>query len=85
VAKNPRAERMTSRFRISDDFLSWAESLSAMLTTVETKSGGVATMLENPAWDESRTDYALHLVKSLHAHIRKLDEEMTDHVQGKCG
>ena len=76
---------MPARFPASDEFVAWAQSLSGMLTTIRTKFGSVADMVEHPAWDEGRTRYALALVKSLHDHLGKIDQELSEHVQDKYG
>lgn len=72
-----------TRYPASDEFIVWAQSLSGLLTTAATRYGTLSEMLEHPDWDESRTDYALRLVKSLRKHIKRIEEEMTAHVHGK--
>jgi hypothetical protein len=74
---------MTTKYGASDEFVSWAESLSGLLTTIDTKYGGAECMLERADWDESRTEYALQLVRDLRVHLQRLEEEMVSHVQGK--
>lgn len=56
-----------------------------MLTTIRTEYGSVEELVEHPEWDESRTLVAQRLVNALHAHIREIDEELTEHVSQKYG
>lgn len=76
---------MARKFTASDEFIVWAQSLSGMLTTIRTKYGGAAEMVERADWDESKTTYALALVKSLHKHVAQVDSELTTHVHEKFG
>ncbi len=76
---------MTRKYKASDDFIAWAQSLSGMLTKIRTEFGSVSAMIEHPEWDESKTDNALFLIKSLRAHLSKIDRELSSHVQEKFG
>lgn len=76
---------MPRRFPASDEFIVWAQSLSGMLTTMNTTYGGIAEMVEHPDWDEGKTQYALSLIKSLHVHLERIDLELTNHVREKYG
>lgn len=71
------------RFEASDAFIRWAESVSGMLTTIKTKYGGVAKMLGDPLWDDSKSQYARKLVSALRDHISRISAEMHEHEQGK--
>ena len=73
------------KFPASDEFIAWAQSLSGMLTKLRTEYGSVAEMVEHPAWDEGRTQYALSLIKSLHNHMAQIDAELSRHVKEKFG
>jgi hypothetical protein len=75
----------TQKFSASEEFISWAQSLSAMLTKLEQQYGGIVEMVESPAWDEGRTTYALALVNNLHTHIARFDAELSIHVEEKTG
>ena len=66
-------------FPISRTFLTWAESLSGFMTTIESKYGGVEQMLDAPGWDQGKTQYARELVCNLHRHLGKLKREMEQH------
>jgi len=72
-------------FVASDEFIVWAQSLGGMLTRMETEYGGIAEMVEHPAWDEGRTTYALHLLQSLCKHIAQVERELHIHVEEKTG
>ena len=72
-----------TRHPASDEVIVWLESLSGMLTQIDTKYGGIAELVEHPDWDENRTSYACKLIRALHARIRDVDLELSDHVQGK--
>ena len=72
-------------FTASDEFVAWAQSLSAMLTTIRVKYGSVAEMVEHATWDEGKTQYAVVLVKALHEHLAQMDTELSDHVKEKFG
>jgi hypothetical protein len=61
----------------SDAFIVWAESLSGMLTTIKTRHGGIVSLIESDGWDDSRTEYAVQLVKSLSTHLRKVEKELS--------
>lgn len=76
---------MSQRFTASDEFITWAQSLSGMLTNIRTKFGSIAEMVEHPTWDEAKTQHALAMVKSLHQHLQELDSELTSHVHEKYG
>jgi hypothetical protein len=76
---------MPVKFKVSDEFIAWAQSLSGMLTTVQKRFGGAAEMLENPGWEEGKTMYALALVASLREDLRKVHLEMECHVEDKYG
>jgi len=67
----------------SDEFIVWLESLSGMLTQVDTKYGGIAELVEHSDWDENRTLHVCNLIRALHVHIREVDLELSDHVHGK--
>lgn len=71
--------------KASDQFIVWLQSVSGMLTTIRTEYGSVEELLEHPEWDESRTILTQSLVNALHAHIREIDEELTEHVSQKYG
>lgn len=71
------------KYRMSDDFIQWAESLSAMMTKVRTDYGGISSMLENSEWDESRTEYALQLIVKLSNNLSEMKEEMDGHIRGR--
>jgi hypothetical protein len=70
-------------YHVSDCYIRWAESLTGMLTTVKVEYGGVGQMLESPAWDEGKTDYAIRLTTALRDSVARIAKEMQDHVQGK--
>ena len=70
-------------FRLSKEFVNWAESLSGFLTTIETRYGGIQQMLESNDWDDSKTEYATDLIRSLHQHLGKIEREMVEHVTEK--
>lgn len=74
-----------SKYPASDEFLAWAQSLSAMLTRLRTTYGTVAELIEHPEWDEGKTEYAEQLVKSLRKHIHDVEMEFRKHVSGKSG
>jgi hypothetical protein len=76
---------MAKDFPASDEFVAWAQGLSGMLTDIRVRFGSIAEMVEHPAWDEGKTQYALSLVKSLRDHLSRLDEELTTHVRDKYG
>jgi hypothetical protein len=76
---------MTGQYPASDEFIAWGQSLSGMLTHIRTHFGCVAEMVEHSTWDEEKTHYALGLVKSLHEHLARIDEELTTHVKDKYG
>ncbi len=77
-----RAPKQSS-FRVSDEFLSWAESLAGLLTTIETKHGGADSMIEDPQWDQGRTPYAISLIFDLHLHLERIQREMVTHVSAR--
>ena len=72
-------------FTASDSFISWAQSLSGLLTTIRTEYGSMPEMVESPAWDEGRTMVALNLVKSLGSQLAKVETELENHVNEKYG
>lgn len=74
-----------TKFTASDQFIAWAHSLSGMLTKVRTKYGGVAEMVEHQMWDESQTEYALSLVRSLREQLAQIETELSSHVNEKSG
>jgi hypothetical protein len=74
---------MPRKFAASDEFIAWAQSLSGMLTKLRTEYGSIAEMVEHPAWDEGKTEYAMSLVKSLRKHLSKMDTELSSHVEEK--
>lgn len=78
-----KASRVT-KYPVSDAYVRWAESLSGMLTTIKIGHGSVGQMLENQAWDDGKTDYAIRLTVALRDSIAKIAKEMQDHVQGKA-
>jgi|GEM_PF-1837208 len=73
------------QYTASDEFITWAQSLSGMLTSIRTNFGSVGEMLESSEWNENRTLYALALVKSLHQHLNEIDKEFSRHVREKYG
>jgi len=73
------------KFPASDEFIVWAQSLSGMLTKMTSQYGGIAEMVENRAWDEGKTMYALHLLQSLRTHLAKVESELLTHVEEKVG
>jgi hypothetical protein len=75
---------MSQRRIVSDEFIVWAESLSGMLTSLRTSYGSTEEMLEHSDWNEGRTEYLLQLVQCLHSDLRRLDEEMSEHVKAKA-
>ena len=75
----------SSKFAASDEFIIWAQSLSGMLTKIKTQYGGIAEMVEHPAWDEGKTNYALSLITSLRKHVDQVEEELAVHVKEKFG
>jgi hypothetical protein len=74
-----------SRFKASDEFIAWAQSLSGMLTKIRTDYGGISKMVERPDWDENKTDIAVKLLNSLGVNVNKVKKELADHVSGKFG
>jgi hypothetical protein len=76
---------MGSQFISSDEFIAWTKSLSGLLTKIRTEYGGAANMVERSDWDESKTDLALKLIKSLRVSISKVEKELAHHVAGKFG
>ena len=76
---------MANKFAASDELIVWAQSLSGMLTKIRTEYGGIAQMVERPDWDESKTDLALKLMKSLKINISRMEKELASHVSGKFG
>jgi hypothetical protein len=75
--------RVTGERSTSDQFIAWGESLSGFLSTVKVKYGGAANMVERPDWDDSKTEYAVQLVRSLRRHLSKLEQELSQHVEAK--
>jgi len=53
------------------------------MTQIRTTHGGIAEMVESPGWDESRTDYALRLLRGLRESTTSMEMELRDHVNGK--
>jgi len=76
---------MPRQFSASDEFVVWAQSLSGLLTKMRMEYGSPSEMVECASWDESRTEYVLSLVKSLHEDIAQIDEELSRHVTEKFG
>lgn len=76
---------ISHRFPASDDFIAWAHSLSGMLAKMHTRYGTIAEMIEHPEWDESQTEYAISIIKSLCEHLNQIDEELSSHVNEKFG
>ena len=76
---------MARQFPASDDFIAWAQSLSGLLTKMRTEFGSMSEMVEHPAWDESRTQYALSLIGSLQKQLTQVHEELKTHVSEKFG
>lgn len=76
---------MSRKFDASEQFVVWAQSLSGMLTKITTEFGSVSEMVESSTWDDSKTEYALSLVKALHRHLRQIDKELSRHVSEKFG
>ena len=72
-------------FVASDTFIAWAQSLSGLLTKMRTEYGGIEAMVEHPACDEGKTQYALALVITLHNHLAQIKEELSVHVDEKFG
>jgi hypothetical protein len=72
-----------ARHQISDEVVQWAESLSGMMTKIETVYGGVAAMLESSKWDESKTPYAMGLIAAISGHIQKIEREMHEHINDR--
>jgi len=68
-----------SSYPVSDEFITWAESLAGLLTKLETKYGGMAAMLENAGWDQGRTQHANNLVADLALHLERIRKEMVSH------
>ena len=73
-----------TNFSASDDLITWASSLSAMLTTIRTRYHSGAEMLESPEWDEARTLHALQMIHGIQSSLKQLESEMRDHVNDKC-
>ncbi len=82
MARN-KAREEVSHYPASKEFMSWAGSLSGLLTTIKTKYGGIVEMVESPEWDESETIYAAQLLRSLKVHITKVERELTCHENQK--
>lgn len=76
---------MSKRFAASDEFISWAQGLSGMLTTIRTKYGSTDRMIQRSDWDEGKTGLALNVLRSLRTNISKLEKEFAHHVSGKFG
>lgn len=74
---------MARKHTASEEFVVWAQSLSGMLTTLRNHYGTTEEMLEHHDWDEGKSEYLLQLVQCLHSDLRKLDEEMSEHVKAK--
>lgn len=72
-------------FPASDEFITWAQSLSGMLTTIRTRFGSMPEMVESHEWDEGRTQIALSLITSLKARLAQIEKELADHVSDKYG
>jgi hypothetical protein len=68
-----------SNYPVSDEFITWAESLAGLLTKLETKYGGVHVMLEDAGWDQGRTQHAASLVADLAMHLERIRKEMVAH------
>lgn len=76
---------MAGKFPASDEFIAWAQSLSGLLTKIRTEFGSMSEMAEHPAWEESRTQYALSIVGSLQKQLTQVHEELATHVSEKFG
>jgi hypothetical protein len=77
------SKRRRVAFSASDEVIPWVESITGLLTLIDTKYGGLSEMLESPAWDESKTDYTMRLVKALSKRVARLEKEFLDHAQNK--
>jgi hypothetical protein len=71
--------RNASRYSVSDEFVAWTESLAGGLTSLEKKHGSVASMIEDPKWDQGRTQYATDLISDLIVHLERIRREMVSH------
>jgi hypothetical protein len=69
-------------YSASDDVLQWLESISGLVTYIQSKYGGVLKLIENSKWDESKNQYALALVLALKREIALLEKEFKIHVNG---
>lgn len=78
-----RRRKRVSQFPVSDEVVPLLESLTGVLTLIETKYGGVSSMVESVGWDEAKTDYSARLVKVLRGRVAKLETEFRTHVQNK--
>lgn len=70
-------------YAASSEIVPLLESLTGMLSLIETKYGGVGQMIEGPEWDESKTDYSYRLVRTLRSRIATLEREFHEHVDQK--
>ncbi len=76
---------MNSKFKVSNDFIAWAQSLSGMLTTMRKEYGSMEEMVERADWDEGKTRFACSLIQNLHANLGEIEKELSRHVTDKYG
>jgi len=76
---------MKNRYQASDEFISWAASLGALITECKSKYGSGADLLESDEWDDSRTDFAIQMLHGLKRSVSTFEKEMKEHVRQKRG
>ena len=76
---------MSRHYPASEELIVWAQSLSGMLTKIETRYCGIAEMVESHEWDDNATLYFQQLIRGLKRHIETMEQELEDHVSEKYG
>ena len=77
-----RNSTVTTKYPVSNDVISWIESVTGLLAHIRITYGGVPELIEHPQWDQSRSAYAANLLAALKKDVARTEKEFRDHVHG---
>lgn len=80
MARDSEREGIVEEYSASNDIVEWLESMAGLLAHIRTQYGGVSELLEDPAWDASRSQYAVALLNGLTKDIARAAQEFKSHV-----
>lgn len=75
-----RKRAVTTKYTASDEIIRWIESITGLLTYIESEYGGIPELVEHPRWDDSRNKYAASLLSGLKRDISRASQELNEHV-----